>query len=435
MSTKFNSIPSKVLASSITAASTTFRLKDILGWDGLPLTAADFGTQAWAVFVNANRTVIEIMEFDPATIASTNITINKRGMKFLGDLTTEVPANKLDWTKDDTFVQLGTDTPQSFQWLKEYIDGIAIAGSPNASTTAKGIVEAATLAEVRARTAIGGTGAVLVATPDVLTDLPSQTEKDALAGGDTFGTPSTSNKFVTETFLTNRVPTTQTFNISGTYTKPAGLVWARLQMWGGGASGARAVTTDEAGGGGGGGYFEKILLASEITGPVTVTVGAGGGAVGSPGSGIAGGNTTWGTQFTAFGGGAGAQGGSGGGGGGGGSYFSEGGNASGSTQGTNGSPNGNTYLGGGQGGFGDIVPLAGGSSTYGGGGGGAVSAGASAAGGTSVFGGNGGAAQFGATGNATSGSAPGGGGGAKHGTAGSSGAGAAGRIVVTEYYL
>lgn len=48
-------------------------------------------------------------------------------------------------------------------------DGTYVAGSvSNASTTAKGIVEAATSAEVTAGTATGATGAVLVVTPDAL---------------------------------------------------------------------------------------------------------------------------------------------------------------------------------------------------------------------------------------------------------------------------
>lgn len=48
-------------------------------------------------------------------------------------------------------------------------NGSYVAGSvANASTTAKGIVEAATSAEVTAGTATGGTGAVLVVTPDAL---------------------------------------------------------------------------------------------------------------------------------------------------------------------------------------------------------------------------------------------------------------------------
>ena len=83
----------------------------------------------------------------------------------------------------------------------EYVNAIAVAGSPNASTTVKGIVQDATTAQINAGTATGSTGATLAVTPDALatsnyaTQLPSSDQKAALAG--TSGTPSASNKYVT----------------------------------------------------------------------------------------------------------------------------------------------------------------------------------------------------------------------------------------------
>lgn len=118
MSITPTSVPTKILGSSITASATSFTLNNILGWNGSALTSADFGTQAYCVFRNAARTQIEIMEFDPTTIASSSITIVRRGLKFTGDLTTEVSGNKYTWTKGDTYVDLGTDTPQLFQYLQ-----------------------------------------------------------------------------------------------------------------------------------------------------------------------------------------------------------------------------------------------------------------------------------------------------------------------------
>ena len=141
MSLNFNSIPTKTLSESITSAASSFKLNNIEGWDGVDLVAGDFGTVGYGVFVNANKTQIELFEFDPATIASASITINKRGLKFTGDLTTEVAGNKFSWTKGDTYVNLGTDSPQVFQYLKEYIDGVAIAGSPDAALATKGITK------------------------------------------------------------------------------------------------------------------------------------------------------------------------------------------------------------------------------------------------------------------------------------------------------
>lgn len=48
---------------------------------------------------------------------------------------------------------------------KTYVDGVAIAGASNADTTTKGIVEEATVAEINAGTATGGTGARLYVNP------------------------------------------------------------------------------------------------------------------------------------------------------------------------------------------------------------------------------------------------------------------------------
>lgn len=51
---------------------------------------------------------------------------------------------------------------------KGYADGIATAGAPNAATGTKGIVQAATQAQVDARTTVGSTGALLFPTLDTI---------------------------------------------------------------------------------------------------------------------------------------------------------------------------------------------------------------------------------------------------------------------------
>jgi len=90
-----------------------------------------------------------------------------------------------------------------FMTYKNYIDETTVAGAPDASTVTKGVVEIATLAQVRAGTGTGETGAILVVSPTELDEYPTQNEKAAMAGGGDFGTPSSSNKFVTEDKLEN----------------------------------------------------------------------------------------------------------------------------------------------------------------------------------------------------------------------------------------
>ena len=68
----------------------------------------------------------------------------------------------------------------------------------------------------------------------------------------------------------------QTFNTTGTWTKPTGdYRVARIQCWGGGGGGGRAASLDVYGGGGGG-YFELTVPLVYLASTVTATVGASG---------------------------------------------------------------------------------------------------------------------------------------------------------------
>ncbi len=183
-----------------------------------------------------------------------------------------------------------------------------------------------------------------------------------------------------------------TYLSSTTHTKPADLSADAIyiiECIGGGGSGG-GTSGGNGGGGGGGGWSSQTLKASDVTGSVAVTVGAGGVFSGSPSPG---GTSSFGSYCAAYGGGFGGGSGGTGAGGGGGGPSSAGGNASGAVSGqgaafagAGGSPGGEGIFGGGGGG--SSGTSAGGSSFYGGGGGRA--GGSASAGGVSVKAGNGG---------------------------------------------
>ena len=222
------------------------------------------------------------------------------------------------------------------------------------------------------------------------------------------------------------VPSVQSFSSSGTWNKPGYGTMALIEVWAGGGSGGSRTTTGLTGGGAGGGYNSRIIPLSSLGETETVTIGDGGVGVSGNSNGNPGGNTSFGSYVSAYGGGAGQNdpatvtGGTGGG-----SIAAEIPTTPISGAGGTNAAGGHGELsGGGAGGNFD-----GGKANKGGGGGAGTNSGSGAgAGGTSVNGGAGGAGNT--AGSATAGSVPGGGGGGSNtGTSGAGGKGQA-RVVV-----
>jgi len=260
-------------------------------------------------------------------------------------------------------------------------------------------------------------------------------------------------------------PDVQTFNSSGTWTKPSGRTMARIQVWGGGGGGLRNNAANKGGGAGGGGYNEVTVPISYLASSVSITVGAGGTGATTTGAGASGGTssvpltTAWTgvSTISAYGGGGGYIVSANGYGGGGGGPSGVGGSTFGGTQGlaSGGAPVISTYssysccttspLNMGSGNTIAIAPNGGiwhggggtsgitgysmlpGSSIYGGGGGnGGTGAGT---GGTSTWGGSGG--NSGAT--PTAGTQPAGGGGSSTSANVNGANGGAGRVIITSW--
>lgn len=228
----------------------------------------------------------------------------------------------------------------------------------------------------------------------------------------------------------------QVFTTPGaaTWTKPSGIsanALVLVELWAGGGPGGNAGANN-GGGGGGGGHRAKWFRAGELGATESLTIGAGGTA------GVRGGDTSFGSHMTAYGGGYGNGVDPGGGGG----KLGQGTNGSGGgSAGQGGPPANGTQADQGGGNGASSGSGTGGSSVDGGGGGGSGNGPGNSNGGASENGGGGGA-NGGGTGGASkrggsggnagqAGNAPGGGGGGKPAGSGALGIGARGEIRVT----
>ena len=132
------------------------------------------------------------------------------------------------------------------------------------------------------------------------TSFPTADEKAAMAGGGSYGTPSTSNKFLTEDVIGDTTvfpnPVVRTYLAAAspaTWTKPAGLKYITVELQATGGDGAASPATgDEAGAGGGsGGYTKKLVVPASLGSTETVTI-----------SDASGGTTSFGSHCSAVGG-------------------------------------------------------------------------------------------------------------------------------------
>ncbi len=145
----------------------TLLLQSMLDIDGNQILTADLGSFAYGTLEPGNGVQEEAILFTgitqnangTATLTGVSSVSFKQPYTLTSGLTkTHAGASKFILSNDAAF----------YNNLVLYMNAIAGAGASNASTTVKGIVQAATIAQINAGTATGSTGAVLTVTPDAL---------------------------------------------------------------------------------------------------------------------------------------------------------------------------------------------------------------------------------------------------------------------------
>lgn len=187
MATKYLQTKSTSLTYGISDVSTTIQLKNLLKLDGTSISASDIGDLLYGTFApgTSREEIFSIVGANVTVETNGNISITSvvRGLKEVSPYTTggyscDHPAGEV--------VVFGNN-PQVYQWLKDYIDNIAIQGSPDATTGTKGVSKMSVAP-------VSSTNPIAVGDNDPR--LPTTDQSAAFVGSQ--GVPSATNKFVTQ---------------------------------------------------------------------------------------------------------------------------------------------------------------------------------------------------------------------------------------------
>lgn len=190
---------------------------------------------------------------------------------------------------------------------KDYVDGVAIAGAPISDNTTTGIGRTASSTQI----ASGYASTTPYFIPSSLASSTASTTASIVVVANSSG--KIDNSFLTAPSVTTPVVRTYLTAASpATWTKPAGLKYVIVEVQaGGGGSGGVSIPNsgnEGAGGsGGGGGYSKKLIATATLGATETVTIGAGGTAAGTSGTAGTGGTSSFGSHLSANGGTGGAS--------------------------------------------------------------------------------------------------------------------------------
>ena len=165
---KFVQARKTTLSVGISATEATeIKLKDLVDSYGNELAFTDFGDAMYLTFApgTLNEEIVKATGFtvntDGTVSIDTGITRGLASVSAYG-------AGSINRAHAAGTVVVVTNTPQFYDALVTYLEGIANAGAADASTTSAGIVEEATVAEIDADTGTGATSRRLFVSPEYL---------------------------------------------------------------------------------------------------------------------------------------------------------------------------------------------------------------------------------------------------------------------------
>jgi len=283
------------LASSISSTQTTIRLSSFKE----PVS----GTLYTMAYLNAS---LEYMTLDPQTnnsefISFTGITQNADGTATLTGVTRGL-GRSYPYTSSSVFqlthsgqsIAILSNAPQIYNDIYSYINNATYAGTVDATTLIKGIVEVATGQEAASSTLIGNTTAPLVLTTAISTSTSPGSGNYipvTVAGKiDSSFITLASSTIIGSTYafdIGKHVVVIATTTSTSTIIIPNGIRIVKIEMVGGGGGGGGNGSSGQGGGGGGsaGSYLLKML---DVSGTTSIAVRAG--LAGTGGSGVTAGN-------------------------------------------------------------------------------------------------------------------------------------------------
>lgn len=284
---------------SVTGVSTTLPSPvgtQVIGWNSAGTALQNYSSNSFASAVSYGQTQALVTNGTGSktafTITTSGVTVNNI-KAFIGG-SAQRPGIDYTLSTDGLVVTFTTAPPAGtnnvfITWQQGLPMGTVPDGAVTTTTVLDGAITAAKLASGAAASNVGagGVSAAMLATSAVTTaklaDGAVTTVKMA-DGSVTAPKLGTTGSASSATFLRGDMQWTdptvatdvQTFNSTGTWTKPTGgQKMARIQVWGGGGGGSRQ-TANNAAAGGGGGYNELTVPLTYLAASLTATVGSGG---------------------------------------------------------------------------------------------------------------------------------------------------------------